>query len=611
MGQARRCLRDIANRYSEPAAGAAEEGQLIVILARFLLALLVLVAGVSEAAPTKYVRDEVQGWGQRMAARIGIPGFGRSIAVIVAIGDYRNGWAPLTAPAHDAERMATFLQDEAGFDIIYTLLDEEVTYPALRTLMLQDLHEEVGEQDRVLFYFSGHGTQQTLYGGRMAGYLPLQDSTLEGWGSMIAMDDLKRWWDALSQARQSLFVIDACFSGLGIETKSDRLRRRTIEELDQRGHHIFTAGTANQESYASLSLWGGSLFTTALIDGMRGQADSASPGYPRDGIVTLGELKEYVRKRIRSENLPGPMTPQIVPFAFDAEGEFFFISTDAPPTAQDDQLQADRGFVPSSEKGPGTDLAGLARPEERIAILQPRAPEVRSEVPEDVDGFRDCAICPEMVRLPAGQFEMGSNFGPAVEKPRHSVRIARPFAMGRREITLSEWQSCVAAGACSAKNGQGASFPVTMVTGDDAKAFAAWLSETTGETYRLPTEAEWEYAAAGGRQYRFPTGHVLLPDRAAFGAEADGPSPVASYPANPFGLYDLAGNVWEWVSDCAGTYGAAPSLSISPGRTCDGVLRGGSWRSDEFQLRSANRFFYSRDRARDDFGFRVVRDVAP
>ena len=585
-----------------------------------LLSLVLALAATPVAAQDIFVRDSADGWGRRIAAHLGIAGVGRSIAVIVAVGDYRAGWPPLEAPARDAERVRDFLVEEAEFDRVYTFVDEEATYEALRKLMLEELPGQVGSDDRLLFYFSGHGTQRRLYGDRVVGYLPLQASSREGWSSMIAMDDLERWWDASSHARQSLFILDACFSGLGLQSKSGDLRQRTLGELGRRGHHIFTAGTEDQESYASISRWGGSLFTTALIDGMSGYADASTTDFPRDGVVSLKELWDYVGMRIRSEVPPNTMTPQLAGFEFSSLGEFFFVAEDALP----DQIA---GNGPLESKGGAEDRLALQADPMMSVAAAPNA--VSPESPDDLSvlrypetagtaapsgeqkAFRDCALCPEMVVLPPGTFDMGSDVGPDSEKPQHRISIPQAFAMGRTEVTVGEWRACVSDGGCMARADGESQHPVTAVNLDDVEAYLDWISQRSGKDYRLPTEAEWEYSAKAGDARRYPTGAVVLPEAATFGGRQDAPSPVASHPANPFGLHDLAGNVWEWVADCAGSYTERLADTSERRQDCQGVLRGGSWRSSEVELRSTNRFFYPHDEARADFGFRVARSHTP
>jgi formylglycine-generating enzyme required for sulfatase activity len=204
---------------------------------------------------------------------------------------------------------------------------------------------------------------------------------------------------------------------------------------------------------------------------------------------------------------------------------------------------------------------------------------------------------------------MGSDFGPEIEKPKRSLTFARPFAIGESEVTLAEWRACAAAGACPNKDGV-LDLPVTGAAWHEVQGYIAWLTAITGEQYRLPSEAEWEYAAQGGTGLGYPTGTFPVPDSANYGEQYPGPRPVGSYPANPFGLHDLAGNVWEWVADCAGAYTRNGLSEDGSGAQCNGVLRGRSWRSSSRELRSSNRYFYPRTGAREDFGFRVARDVS-
>ncbi len=127
--------------------------------ARLLLfGLLVWTDLAAAGTDDRWVRKGVDNWGNRIAAQMGVPGFGRSIAIVVAVGDYQGGWTPIEAPALDAERMTEFFRNDAGFDIVYTITDEMATRQRIRNLMVEELPEMVGPDDRVVFYFSGHGT---------------------------------------------------------------------------------------------------------------------------------------------------------------------------------------------------------------------------------------------------------------------------------------------------------------------------------------------------------------------------------------------------------------------------------------------------------------------
>jgi formylglycine-generating enzyme required for sulfatase activity len=235
------------------------------------------------------------------------------------------------------------------------------------------------------------------------------------------------------------------------------------------------------------------------------------------------------------------------------------------------------------------------------------------------ESFRDCPDCAELVVLPSGEFDMGSRLKPT-EQPVHDVSIPKNFAIGRREVTFEEWDRCVAAGGCkySAPDqgwGRG-DRPVTNVSWDDAEEFLAWLSKATGKLYRLPTEAEWEYAARGGSTTPYWWGKDVGEGRASCadcgGGEASETVPVGSFHPNAFGLYDTSGNAAEWVEDCwnASYRGAPRNGSAWRSGDCSlRVLRGGSFRDNSIALRSAARFRYDEDVRYYANGFRVARDL--
>jgi formylglycine-generating enzyme required for sulfatase activity len=249
---------------------------------------------------------------------------------------------------------------------------------------------------------------------------------------------------------------------------------------------------------------------------------------------------------------------------------------------------------------------------EKIAALLNKVPS--SEVAETKNAgqtFRDCPDCPEMVVVPAGEFMMGSKEDDS-ERPPHRVSIQRPFAVGKFEVTIAEWEACVAAGGCSHRpeGGGHANGPVVNVSWHDAKEYAAWLSRKTGETYRLLTEAEWEYAARAGTRTRYAFGETITNAQAKYGG--GGMLAVGSFPANKFGLHDMHGNVWEWCEDnWHPNYEGAPddgSVWLGGDRSLR-VLRGGSWTNDPAHLRSASRNRFRPDIRYSDIGFRLARSL--
>jgi formylglycine-generating enzyme required for sulfatase activity len=224
--------------------------------------------------------------------------------------------------------------------------------------------------------------------------------------------------------------------------------------------------------------------------------------------------------------------------------------------------------------------------------------------------FRDCRECPEMVLVPAGAAWLASG---------RNVTIGAPFAVGKFEVTFAEWDACVAQGGCSHRPydggwGRGRQ-PVINVNWDDAQQYVAWLSRKTGKSYRLLSEAEWEYAAQAG------SGREAVAAQGANQANCFGcgsrwggrqTAPVGSFAANAFGLHDMLGNVWEWTADCWNDNhaGAAADGSARQGGACSSrVLRGGSWSNVPEFTRSADRSGITTGSRGDDAGFRVARTL--
>lgn len=238
---------------------------------------------------------------------------------------------------------------------------------------------------------------------------------------------------------------------------------------------------------------------------------------------------------------------------------------------------------------------------------------------------KDCPDCPELVVIPGGTFEMGTAAGDADERPQHPVTLPRPIAIGTTEVTFAEWDACVVDGGCAGYEptdegwGRGRQ-PAVHVSWDDARLYTAWLSARTGQTYRLPTEAEWEHAARAGSGTGWWWGDELGEGQAncdGCGSRWDDrrPAPVGSFAANAFGLYDVHGNVWEWVEDCwHSNYREAPtdgSAWVQACTTSERVLRSGSWYFHPGLTRSANRYRAEPGRRDARTGFRVVREVVP
>ena len=260
-----------------------------------------------------------------------------------------------------------------------------------------------------------------------------------------------------------------------------------------------------------------------------------------------------------------------------------------------------------------------------------RVPHEPQREPRTTFRDTDAPWCPELVVVPAGSFLMGS---PETEEghdpgegPQHDVRFARPFAMGRYPVTFEEYDHfCDETGREPPPDqgwGRGRR-PVINVSWEDATAYCAWLGQRTGQAYRLPSEAEWEYACRAGTTTPFWTGATISTEQANFdgnfvygpggtGVSREQTTPVGTFAANPWRLHDMHGNVWEWCQDCwhEGYAGAPADGSASLQGDCSlRVVRAGSWADRPTVLRSANRGRVEPDDRHYFLGFRVSRVLA-
>jgi len=241
-------------------------------------------------------------------------------------------------------------------------------------------------------------------------------------------------------------------------------------------------------------------------------------------------------------------------------------------------------------------------------------------------------VAPEMVLINPGQGTLGSpssEFKRArFENPMRETAINYAFEVGKYEVTFNDWDRCVSAGGCGGHRpddggwGRG-NRPVINISFDDAQKYIKWLNKTTGDNYRLLSEAEWEYVARAGLESPFGHGYEITAQVANFDGKAPYGStqtgayhrktqPVGQYAPNAFGVHDMHGNVYEWVEDCWN-----PDHSAAPGTgeaRKDGdceyrVMKGGSWVTHGYQMRASKRLRYTQDYRYDDYGFRIARTL--
>lgn len=337
----------------------------------------------------------------------------------------------------------------------------------------------------------------------------------------------------------------------------------------------------------------------------------------------LDARSAFIRKEMRWNDVPDALTQlkdmvkvEIPPVIVEKPAPVHAAQSPAPevsPTLSQDALNPTQALLAEA-------LAMTAAP----PVSEPKPAAIIRHVGEV---FSDFEGAPELVVLPSGEFWMGS---PENEKehigdesPRHQVRIDYELAIGKFPVTFDEWDACLAAGGTQyrpADQGWGrGKRPVINISWNDAQDYLRWLSEKTGQRYRLLSEAEWEYAARAGQgERRYPWGDDL--DSSQLGAHAwhsgnsgGRPQVVGQKRPNAFGLEDLHGNIHEWVEDIyLGSYDATPDTG-NP-QTDGGisrVLRGGSWQDTPRYLRSASRYRFPPDHRCYIAGFRVARVIQP
>ncbi|CAK9039356.1 Formylglycine-generating enzyme (FGE) (C-alpha-formylglycine-generating enzyme 1) (Sulfatase-modifying factor 1) [Durusdinium trenchii] len=354
----------------------------------------------------------------------------------------------------------------------------------------------------------------------------------------------------------------------------------------------------------------------------KAQSDFEVTSY-RDADAAEAASAELRVADVLAENESG-VEPRDTPADIEAQGD-----TDISP---DIELAA---LAAPADAGVATD--GVDAMETLVAEAIGETP-VLASLPQDVTDriqlgnyFSDCDICPDMAALPAGSFRMGSPPGEQVradtEGPVTDISLAQPFAIATHEVTYDQWQACADEGGCRGYIpsdlgwGRG-NRPVTNVSYEDALAYITWLSSKTGHDYRLPSEAEWEFAARAGGTAAFSFGAGVSPNNANYngnypylgdkGEFRGRTTPVGSFAPNNFGLYDMHGNVWEWTADCwTPDHGGAPvdGAAVKTAACTAHVIKGGAWNTGGWRLRAAHRLDKAVGARENDIGFRVARAV--
>ena len=326
-----------------------------------------------------------------------------------------------------------------------------------------------------------------------------------------------------------------------------------------------------------------------------------------------------------------PAKPDVAP-PDDTDAAQQQITPDAPKVPAQQEEPAKPDLAPPDDtdatRQQATPDTGIACPDDpKTSAQQGGEPSKTGMASSDGSGLmqrdeEDPETAHEMVSLPAGSFCMGDaqGIGDSDEAPAHTVHV-ESFSLGKYEVMEFQFEAFIAATGYDAgddwrSESKGGDHPVVSVSWDDAQAYINWLNDRTGKRYRLPTEAEWEYAARAGSttEYHFGDDAGRLRRYANYADRIAGPVSAGSHKPNRWGLHDMHGNVWEWVGDCwHGNYDGAPTdgsaWTSSHGGDCEkAVIRGGFWGSNARDLRVANRDWDTRSTRGFGYGFRLAHD---
>jgi formylglycine-generating enzyme required for sulfatase activity len=585
------------------------------------------------------------------------PSTGGFWAVVIGIDAYQHA-APLQYAVNSARAIERALPGlGVRADHLVVVIDRQATRATIEKILAEDLRRKVARDDRLLVFFAGHGLTEQVRPGQDEGYLlPVDGDPTRLSSTGISMMRIRQISERLA-ARHILYIMDASFSGYPVFNRSisdqlldDYLRKRAIQ--------IVTAGRQHEVPQARGGI---GLFTDILVHGLQSDA------YAGKNWLALEELGAWVRRRVVAESnqkqTPGYGT-------LVGEGQFIFqkptVALLSPPPSAPVSASPPRGSLRVATKVPGVEIwlgdrqigeAGperpLIAPDLAVGTYRVRARKgghqdwerdvqvkanAATDVPIDIEPLRPPSVTTpddlgEMVLVAAGEFWMGTSAEEsarlietcrragrderecrdryAAESPRHRVHLDA-FYIDRYEITNAQYQRFVDATTRRKPVVPDPAFagptqPVGGVTWNDADAYCKWAGK------RLPTEAEWEKAARGPEGRRYPWGDEWDERRANGNRRLTRTAPVGSYPdgASPYGIHDMAGNVWEWVADWYGSdaYGRFGRTQNPTGpRTGDRkVLRGGSAFDGPDALRSASRLAYLPTDQDGNVGFRCAK----
>jgi formylglycine-generating enzyme required for sulfatase activity len=631
-----------------------------------------------------------------------------SYALVIGNGNYKRGWDPLPGAIRDAKDVAAALTKN-GFEVtLKTDLTRDAFNRALGEFVLR---YGKGKDNRLLFYYAGHGHTQQMATGEELGYLVMIDAPApekDPLGFSLASVDMQTVITQAKMIRSKhvLFMFDSCFSGTVLNLR-DRVTPRVIsDKVRYPVRQFITAGRANEPVPDR------SVFKEAFLDILEGRDREPIP----DGYLTGEELGLYLKNKVPEYNpMQHPQYGKIRDPRLD-KGDFIFMLAKsgagvierpgkkatlrikanvsgarvgpAPITIDDIQpgnygvKVAKEGYEPYEERisiSPGkvlevrvslervvttgsislsgspegakvyldgyysgrlpctiehvepgrhtlkVKIAGYQDWEEKVRVVAGEIQRLEVKLgkkltqparPEPVAKRFTNSVDMEFVLIPAGKFKMGSPRGEQdrdEDERQHKVTISRPFYMQTTEVTQAQWEAVMGDNPSYFEE-CGDDCPVERVSWDDCQEFIRRLNSMEGtDTYRLPTEAEWEYACRAGSstRYCFGDSEGKLAEYAWYIDNSEERSHrVGQKKPNAWGLYDMHGNVWEWCQDWYGRYPLLRTTNPKgPFRGLNRVNRGGSWDDPTANCRSASRDDLHPEWPVKDLGFRLVRDL--
>ncbi len=545
---------------------------------------LAATASAQDASTDKSLPSE------KWVVLIGVDQYAYATPLKFAVADQQSLRDELVQSGLDS-RQVTLLRDKSE-DTKYLPSKSNIEY------QIKAACEMAERGDMVLIVFSGHG----LHIAKKS-YVCPADGRLDDTATMVALDWI---YDQLkaSKADLKMVIVDACRgvdpykSGRRSGSAPDRKEeiRAFISSTDRLpdGLIVLQSCSEGEEANEDPTL-GHGVFTHFLLEGLKGKADR-----DRNGHVTLGELMLFSNRETKlhvHDKFGAIQRPKVSGnYTLDAQ-DFEIVSLSA------------------------------AKVSDRVARMNPADSPKRPVSPGDNEQEITNSIGMKLTLIPAGEFMMGSPEDEADrsddEGPQHKVRITKPFYMGVTEVTQGQWFSVMGTKPWSGKEyvEKGNDNPAVYVGWEDVVAYCEKLSSTENKLYRLPTEAEWEYACRGGTDtaYSFGSSTESLKDYAWFDENAWNTDEkyahvVGTKKPNAFGLYDMHGNVWEWCADLYDSEAYKKRSSgiedpiVDTGSGSSRVLRGGSWFRHATFVRSSLRYYSTPDNRFNSNGFRVVAE---